>query len=595
MTFTATAATPTTPEETEVYALDAGAWHAALKELAGSDTDDTAMAVDALRRARAGLLSVRDMRLVLLATPQTPAWTPARQHVMDTLAGHPETARQVLTTHTQVEVWPPLGFQETTASVDGDGAQVRVAAVIGPAESKVTGPAQCAPTSRQAKDRAALALLTRLAGIALPGQEPTAGEPERLVLPGMCSEVFVQRLRRAIEDGRGPGADLEAEALRRARAGRLRHRELYLLLLDARSPAWAFVREAALQRAAAMAPAPARILHWHAEQHGADHGLTYTEDVDDQGVHHTRAQLTVGEGTSRGPVRSAPVRKTARHRAACALLALMADLPEPVYPAEDKPAPTPKIIIPGPGEDPVKYLNKHHQLDTITKPEASTRTLGPRKEVTYTCRHRASDTPVKASAVGPDKTTARRAAALKLLRKLHTLDHTATAPAPETATAGGERRTVRPTTTSTPPPAAPAPCTPATPQRAVLDVGDKPAAALLLDAVTLGCATTFVPAVAGRAAGWRVQDTGRLALPMTGLPAPLTAETSVDGPAGWGVPLLDGAAVLRGAHRGADATAVFWQRALHIALQLIAAPLVHPAHDDRDGGRAIWRVGPIPP
>ncbi|MFE7485100.1 SNF2-related protein [Streptomyces sp. NPDC057552] len=595
MTFTATAGTPTTPEETEVHALDAAAWHAALKELAGSDTDDTAMADDALRRARAGLLSVRDMRLVLLATPRTPAWTPARQHVLDTLVDHPETARQVLATHTQVEVWPPLRFEESDSPVDGEGAQVSVAAVIGPAESKVTGPAQCAPTSRQAKDRAALALLARLAGIALPGQEPADGEPERLILPGMCSEVFAQRVRRAIDDGRGPGADLEAEALRRARGGRLRHRELYLLLLDARGPAWAFVREAALQRAAAMAPAPARILHWHAEQHGADHGLTYTEDVDDQGVHHTRAQLTVGEGTSRGPVRSAPVRKTARHRAACALLALMADLPEPAYPADDKPTPTPKIIIPGPGEDPVKYLNKHHQLETITKPEASTRTLGPRKEITYTCLHRASDTPVKASAVGPDKTAARRAAALKLLRKLHSLEQTTTAPAPETATADGERRTVRPTTASTPPPAAPAPRTPASPQRAVLDTGDKPAAALLLDAVTLGCAITFVPAVAGRAAGWRVQDTGRLALPMTGLPAPLTAETGVDGPAGWAVPLLDGAAVLHGAHRGADATAVFWQRALHIAFQLIAAHLVHPAHDDRDGGRAVWRVGPIPP
>lgn len=66
-------------------------------------------------------------------------------------------------------------------------------------------------------------------------------------------------------------------------------------------------------------------------------------------------------------------------------------------------------------------------------------------------------------------------------------------------------------------------------------------------------------------------------------------------PGRLGRPLLDGAAVLCGAHRGASTTAEFWQRALHIALQLIAAHLVHPAHDDRDGGRAAWRVGPIPP
>lgn len=593
MSFTATADTPTTPEDHEVRALDAEQWHEALKQLAGSDTDDTAMARDALRRSRTGLLSVRDMRLVLLATPRTPAWTPARQSVMRTLVDHPETARQILTTHTQVEVWPPLRFEETGTTFD-DG-QVTVAAVIGPAESKVTGPAQSAPTSRDAKDRAALALLARLAGVPLPGQDPAVAEAERLVLPGMPSEVFAQRLRRDVEAGRGPGAELEAEALRRARAGRLRHRELYLLLLEARSPAWAPVREAALQRAAAMPPAPARLLHWHAEQHGEDHGLTYHEDVDAQGLHLTRAQVTTGEGTSIGPVRSSPVRKTARHYAACALLALMADLPEPPPPADKKPAATPKITIPGPGEDPVKYLNKHHQLDTITKPEASVRTLGARKEVTYSCRHRASDTPVTAAAAGPDKTSARRAAALKLLRKLHALDRTAPTPAPTSdVTDGGERRAVRPETVSTPPSSAPAPAprTPAAPQRAVLDVGNRPAAALLLDAVTSGCAVTFLPGDAGQAAAWRVQDNGRLALPMTALPDPLTAEARPDGPAGWRVPLLEGLPVLRHAPHGASATAVFWQRALHIALQLIAAQLVHPAHHD---GRAQWRVGPIPP
>lgn len=193
-----------------------------------------------------------------------------------------------------MEVWPPLRFDDADTAPNAD--QVSVAAVIGPPESKVTGPAQGAPTSRQAKDRAVLALLARLAGIRVPGREPAAGEPEPLVLPGMCAEVFAQRLRRAIEAGRQPDPALEAEALHRARAGRLRHRELYLLLLDAHGPPWAAVREAALQRAAAMPPSPARLLHWHAEQHGADHGLTYIEDVDDHGVHHTRAQVTTGRG-----------------------------------------------------------------------------------------------------------------------------------------------------------------------------------------------------------------------------------------------------------------------------------------------------------
>ncbi|MFK0142533.1 DEAD/DEAH box helicase [Streptomyces murinus] len=595
MSFTATADTPTTPEDHEVRALDAGQWHEALKQLAGSDTDDTAMAHDALRRSRAGLLSVRDMRLVLLATPDTPAWVPARQAVMDALVDHPETAREVLATHTQVEVWLAPRFEEIDAAPGGDQAKVTIAAVIGPVEAPVTGPAMSAPTNRQAKERAALVLLARLAGAILSGEGPAVGEAERLVLPGMPSEVFAQRLRLDI-DAQSPSAELEVEALRRARSGRLRHREMYLLLLEARSPAWAPVREAALLRATAMPPAPARLLQWHAEQHGADHGLTYTEDVDAQGLHHTRARLTTGEGTSTGPVRSAAVRKTARHYAACALLALMADLPEPPYPADEKQPATPKITIPGPGQDPVKYLNKHHQLDAITKPESSVRTLGARKEVTYSCRHRASDTPVTATAAGPDKTSARRAAALKLLRKLHALDRTTTAPAStsDSAGVGGEQRAVRQEAASAPPFSVPtpAPRTPAAPQRAFLDVGSRQATGLLLDAITSGCAITFMPAGVGRAAAWRVQDNGRLALPTTGLPDPLTVEAPRDGPAGWRVPLLEGLPVLRHEHRGASATAVFWQRALHIALQLIAAQLVHPAHDD---GWAQWRVGPIPP
>lgn len=594
MSFTATTGMPTTLEDLDVGSLDAGQWHEALKQLAGSDTDDIAMARDALRRSRAGLLSVRDMRLVLLTTPDVPAWTPARQAVMEYLVHNLKSARQVLTAHTQVEVWPPPRFEETDTTI-GDG-QFTVAAVIGPAETQVTGPAQSAPTSREAKDRAALALLARLAGVALPGEDPAVtGEPHRLVLPGMPSEVFEQRLRRNVEDGRSPDAELNLEALKRARAGRLRHRELYLLIFEARNRAWAAVREVALQRAAAMPPAPARLLHWHAEQHGADHGLAYTEDVDDQGLRHTRALLTVGEGTSTGPVRSAQVRKTARHYAACALLALMADLPEPPHTVDDKPTPTPptpKITVPGPGEDPVKYLNKHHQLDTITKPEVSVRTLGARKEVTYSCRYRASDTPVKTTAVGPDKTAARRAAALQLLRKLHALDRTAPAPASDIA-ANSDRRTARLEPAVTQPSSTPAPAarTPVDPQRSFLDVEDRPAAAVMLDAVASGCSVTFMPA-AGQPAAWRIQDNGRHALPMTGLPDPLTAEPRPGGPSGWRVPLVEGLPVLRRAHHGASTTVVFWQRALHIVLQLIAAQLVHPAHD---GSRAAWRVGPVPP
>ncbi|MGF2209482.1 SNF2-related protein [Streptomyces albidoflavus] len=561
---------------------DARQWYDALKELAGSDVDNPAMAQDAISRSRAGVLTVRDMRLVLLATADTPVWARARQTVMDDLALHPERARQVLATHTQVEVWPSLQFE-----TDDHPARKTAAAVIGPAGAEVTGPVQSAPTSREAKDRAALALLARLVGVFLPGEPAEQAPPGRLVLPVMPTEVFGQRLRRQVEAGQGPGAELEEEVLQRARASRLRHHDLYLLLLVARGEAWTAAREAALDRAVAMPPAPARLLHWHAEQYGEDYGLTYQEDpVDEHGRHHTRARFTTPEETCLGPRRSGTARKAARHQAAGALLAQLAGLPEPAPPNDDKPSPTPKITVPDKHQDPVKRLDKLRQLDLITKPEANVRKRGPRVEVTYTCRHLATGTTVNAAAFGPDKVLARHAAALALLRKLHTLDTDHAVPA---SGARNEPRAGHPDPDTT----VPAPPPDEHDRRTVLDVKDLQPRDVLLEAITSGCDVAFVPARAGSANAWRVRDNGRRALPMTGLPHPLLADPRPDGEDGWHVPLLDGLPALRESHPAASATATFWQRALHISLQLIAARLVYPAHTE--DGLAAWRIGPLPP
>ncbi|MFE7117258.1 DEAD/DEAH box helicase, partial [Streptomyces sp. NPDC057654] len=135
----------------------------------------------------------------------------------------------------------------------------------------------------------------------------------------------------------------------------------------------------------------------------------------------------------------------------------------------------------------------------------------------------------------------------------------------------------------------------AAPQRAALEVGDRPAHALLRDAVAAGSDVVLMPAAPGEPPAWWVHDNGRRALPMTGLPAPLTAGRP-GGTAGWSIPLLDAVPVLRRPLADASPTALFWQRALHITLQLLAARLIYPAYaDGAAGGRAVWRVGPIPP
>ncbi|MEO3976761.1 DEAD/DEAH box helicase [Streptomyces sp. CAU 1734] len=584
---------PTIPAGARSAGGDPDSWDEELRLLAGTDGFNPAVAHEALRRCREDRLTVRDMRLLLIATGDAPGWAPVRQAVVDRLTGQLERARQVLITHTQVEVWPPPQFQPCEPLPPG-GRASSFAAVIGPAGSTVTGPLAGGSTEREAKDRAALFLLARLADSTVPGiSAPTASiAEERLLLPGMLSEVFEQRLHRALASGTGPGRELEEEALRRAAAGRLRHRDMFTLILMASGEPWAPLRAAALNRAAAMPPAPARLLHWHAEHHGEDHGLTYEEGTppDPDGRHHVQARLRAGSDVT-GPVRTAFSRKSARHAAACALLAHMTGLPEPSLPDDDKPAPAPRITVPGQNQDPVKHLNKHHQLETITKPEAQLRTLGSRVECTYTCRHRASGAQVRATAAGPDRVAARRAAALKLLRKLTTLDHTPTVPDPRSAPTPG---TATPARADTPlPDPRPAQATIAD-RRPPLDPAGRDAAELLREAFDSGCPVTFVPATAEHPAAWRVQDTGTRALPTTGLPAPLTPAPPTPGTAGgWHTPLPYGLAALQRARSGATPELVFWQRAVHIALQLVRARLLYPALDDH--ARPFWRVGPMPP
>jgi superfamily II DNA or RNA helicase len=566
--------------------LNADQWHDTLKQLAGQAEADPAVAGEAVRRLRAGSLSTRDLRLVLLATGHLPGWQTVRRAVIDALADDPETARHVLVLHTQIEVWPSPQYEQIQQPQPG--ALAAYAARVGPSDAQVTGPVQQARTSREAKDRAALALLSRLAGVTPPGRTPAqTGAAQRLVLPGMLTEVFEQRLLQALAAGQGPDGELEEEALRRAGAGRLRHRDMYLLLFDVRGEAWDRVRMAALERAAAMPPAPARLLHWFAEQQGEPNGLSYEEELDAaEGRHRVRARLQL-ESTSTGPARSAWSRKTARHYASCALLAELVGLPEPEPQTEDKRAEPVRITLPEKGQDPIKTLNKHYQRDLITKPEATLRSLGPRAECTYTCQHRNSGTRVQATAAGPDKEAARRAAALKLLHKLRSVD----AAALRSSAAGRRAGQAASDVAESAPAPAEASVLAGRLERLPLQPQDHHPVAWMREAIAAGCPVTFEPAAGAGPAVWWVHDSGLRALPMTDLPAPLVAGRTTAG-AGWRVPLADGLPAVHQLSAGAHPSAMFWQRAVHIALQLVQAELVYPALDE--GERAVWRAGPIP-
>jgi superfamily II DNA or RNA helicase len=202
---------------------------------------------------------------------------------------------------------------------------------------------------------------------------------------------------------------------------------------------------------------------------------------------------------------------------------------------------------------------------------------------------------------------ARQAAARALLAKLHTLDaldtldvkappgsRTAASSAPASERAASDRRSP-PEIGADRGPGGAFPSPPNVrqgPARPLLVRDGKAPDVLLLEALAAGCPLTFVPAGGGAEAAWWVADSGERALPAAGLPAPLAVGRGVAGAVGWWVPLPLGMQALHRAHRGASPAVVFWQRALHLVLQLVRAQLVYPAVDEAGLGR--WRIGPIP-
>lgn len=91
--------------------------------------------------------------------------------------------------HCQVEVWPALGFEGSVVRLASGRVVHEAAARVGPSGSQVTGPARRAPTLKEARKVASVALLEHLAGVT---DEAAGGLSDwtRVTLPGMSTEVF---------------------------------------------------------------------------------------------------------------------------------------------------------------------------------------------------------------------------------------------------------------------------------------------------------------------------------------------------------------------------------------------------------------------
>ncbi|MGA5638558.1 SNF2-related protein [Streptomyces cinereoruber] len=591
-------------------------WHERARGVVASGGFDPRLAAEAEELALAGGLTPRDLRLLLLVAGDHPGWLPARRRALAALDTSPEGPWQVLALHTRTEAWAPPAYTESCERLPNGEVLHRAELRIGPADAVVNGPARTAPSPERARRAAADAALRALAGIGT----------ERLRLPAMAAEAFDSLLSTRLAGAEHPGEELGAELVRRTAASRLRHRDALRLLFDTTAPGWREVRLLALDHTARMPPSAATLLQWRAEACRAE--LRHTT-VERPGGSASAWSWTGPDGRVRtGPERFSGDRRTSLHAAAVALLALLCGLPEPRDRAAEKPRKAPPRIQPAPrGEDPVKYLNKYTQLEVITKPEPTV-TSRPRSiTCTYTCRHVATGTTVRATGTARAKGDARREAAAALLDELARLD-ARTAPRPErpgppppsppapvpAPVVIPRPRPARPAVvlpgprTETAPAAPEAPKAPGTPgvpgPPEVTPMDGLSAGAVAGEALAAGCALSLVPPTGGEpVAGMLLYRADGTPMPEAPLPAPLTATvrrvlvSAADGPvpvAGWLLPLAEAVPLLLGRSRFTawHSTAVEWEQAVRLGVRLVAAGLVRPALGPEGAGR--WRIGPLP-
>ncbi|MEV5511260.1 DEAD/DEAH box helicase [Streptomyces orinoci] len=565
-------------------APDAERWHAALKSACARRSYPEEHTAEAVRRAAEGRLSLRDLRLMLLAVPDHPA----RQAAFDQVAAHGDAAGQLLLLHAQLESWPPPVVTDDGAE---EGREHRASALAGPPGRPVRGPECRADTRKAARQRAQLALLCQLAGLT-PRQAAPDATPlraARALEPGMTGAEFETLLRERAESGQGPGEELLEEILRRASASRLRHRDLELLLFHTGGPPWAAARAAALELVARMPPTAETLLSWHCEQSGGP-GAEYRQETGGTPA-EPKYTVTARLGPHTGGPRQALGRKVARHYAAVELLARVTGLEPPRVTVPDRPENEKRVAPLKAGDDPLKLLNKYTQLEVITKPVYTFSRGRPGSQApvicTAACDYRGRRTEVSAQGRAASRAEARIAAARALIGVL--------------SRTGGDMAPVPAIPERRKPPATPAPATPTPPAPAAAGASADQA----LEALRAGCALVFLPAPAPSHARLLIHRPDGSPLPAPPLPGPLTParrQLALERPEGircaqvegWALPLDHAVPLLLSADGQAAVhpTVRAWARAARTGLRLIAARLVHPALTP--AGLDTWRIGPLP-
>ncbi|MEU1458367.1 DEAD/DEAH box helicase [Streptomyces avermitilis] len=593
-------------------ALDANGWSEHLKSACVYGRLSKAVRAEVLRRTTAGLMSLRDLRMVLLVAGEDESWSPVREMVMEAVAANPETVRQVLQLHVQLEMWPPLAFTDTSGS-----AQARV----GLPGHEVTGPERWGQTKQQARDAAMTSLLAYLAGATDPFDASSVPPPrhERLGRGGLGVDTFEVLLAEDIT-APAPGPVLLEDLLGRAEHGQYQHRHMYALLFTAAGPGWQQARSAMLDVVAQRSGYAAALLAMRAKDLQLEQ-FSYDEVLDEDAEHRhvITARCDGGADEVRGNVQRARGRKAGRHRAAVSLLAALTGLPEPEVRLPDEPEPDKPSVQAAGGKaaadkrrtNALMDLNELKLDDVITKPEWTYESIGtpkkPRFRCTGSCEVRG--TAVQAEGRAGNKADARMDAAdalLVLIRQSHAEPATAPAVAPAPAPAPAEAETVTGPKAAGERGQAPAPTVmPVVPVQRAGEPSYLSAQSAVAEALAAGCALTLIRAAPGRATCFLLYRDDGAAMPPAVLPAPMAeavhqlalacgSAARRAHVAGWALPVplaVDALLATEHPFTGVHASAVVWTGVLRFGLQLLADGLAHPAVGN--DGSGVWRVGPV--
>ncbi|MFF4534271.1 SNF2-related protein [Streptomyces sp. NPDC001407] len=193
------------PIGSSLEAMDADAFHRALQRATACDTSPTvaaAVAAEAGRRLARGRLTVPDLRLLLLATPDTSLWAAVRKAALSAVAASPALAPSIISMHAQVLRLPSATLREGQDPASEPSFAAQAALVIDGRER--SGSIQRSRTRKGARQQAMASLIAALADLPEPLADHAAPTESGLLSPALPPQAPPTGIGPLLAGGRNP-------------------------------------------------------------------------------------------------------------------------------------------------------------------------------------------------------------------------------------------------------------------------------------------------------------------------------------------------------------------------------------------------------